>query len=429
MVAEAIVENKSEEKPKSKAKEKATKATKAPKETKEKPKKATVSKTNAETAAELNTESSIPTTEKDETKDETKEETKEVKEVKEANQKPVTVPSIPPPPVPIKGRKTRGVKIISRHEELGNFQMTGPIGGGQGHVILHLKCSLEDLREYNLEKKRLFVFNDPLKYDPDVPLDPEIVVTSYNDCCDNVVFSVYEDDPKDDAAILEEDAAAALNPDTLCARCRDTIVREEEVKEMNTIHQKLRRIKIALYKNAVAADKTSACFWCAHAFDTPPCYIPQYEINQTYYGYGCFCCPECATAHLMKQGLDESTKFDRYHLINKIYKTVYEYKTNIRPAPDPHYLLNTFYGDLTIEEYRKLLKTPKVLFFVDKPMTRILPELHEEMVEHSSLGGQNFSKTGVYKVKRESEKEEAPKKTSLWEKPTKKRGGTLTPHI
>ena len=53
-------------------------------------------------------------------------------------------------------------------------------------------------------------------------------------------------------------------------------------------------------------------------------------------------------------------------------------------------------------------------------MTRILPELHEEMIENS-LGGQNFSKTGVYKVKRESEKEEAPKKTSLWEKPTKKR--------
>jgi hypothetical protein len=323
--------------------------------------------------------------------------------------------------VPLKGgRKTRGAKIISRHEELGNFQTGTLSGGGQGHVILHLKCSLDDLREYNLEKKRLFVFNDPLKYDPDVPLSPEIVVTSYNDCCDNVIFSVYEDDPKDVADAPEEDAAAAINPDTLCARCRETVTRDEEIKEMNTIHQKLRRIKIALYKNTVAADKTSACFWCAHAFDTPPCYIPQYEINQTYYGYGCFCCPECATAHLMKQGLDESTKFDRYHLINKIYKTVYEYKTNIRPAPDPHYLLNTFYGDLTIEEYRKLLNTPKVLFFVDKPMTRILPELHEEMIEHS-LGGQNFSKTGVYKVKRESEKEEAPKKTSLWEKPNKKR--------
>jgi len=325
-----------------------------------------------------------------------------------------------------RGRKARGAKIISRHEELGNYQsgITPAAAMGQGiggHVILHLKCSLEDLREYNLEKKRMFVFNDPLKYDPDVPVAPDIV-TSYNDC-DNIIFAAYEDEPRDDSA-SQEMTSTTPPPDAekLCVRCHETIVREEESKEMNTIHHKLKRLKISLYKNNMAAEKTSACFWCAHPFDNPPCYIPQYEINQTYHVYGCFCCPECAVAYLMKQGLDESTKFDRYHLMNKIYKPVYNYTRNICPAPNPHYLLDTFYGDLTIEEYRKLLKTPKLLFFVEKPMTRILPELHEEMVDQiPALGSQNYSKTGVYKVKRESEKEEAPTKASLWEKPTKKK--------
>ena len=34
------------------------------------------------------------------------------------------------------------------------------------------------------------------------------------------------------------------------------------------------------------------------------------------------------------------------------------------------------YGNLTIQEYRKLLKSERLLLIVDKPLTRILPELH-----------------------------------------------------
>jgi hypothetical protein len=134
-----------------------------------------------------------------------------------------------------RGRKARGAKIISRHEELGNYQsgITPAAAMGQGiggHVILHLKCSLEDLREYNLEKKRMFVFNDPLKYDPDVPVAPDIV-TSYNDC-DNIIFAAYEDEPRDDSAD-QEMTSTTPPPDAekLCVRCHETIVREEESKE------------------------------------------------------------------------------------------------------------------------------------------------------------------------------------------------------
>ena len=54
------------------------------------------------------------------------------------------------------------------------------------------------------------------------------------------------------------------------------------------------------------------------------------------------------------------------------------YKKNIKPAPDPHYLLDKFFGNLTIQEYRKLLKTEHLLLVVDKPMTRVLPELFED---------------------------------------------------
>jgi hypothetical protein len=127
------------------------------------------------------------------------------------------------------------------------------------------------------------------------------------------------------------------------------------------------------------------------------------------YGYGSFCRPECAVAYLFRENIDDSVKFERYQLLNNIYGKVYEYKQNIKPAPDPHYLLDKFYGQLSIQEYRKLLKTQHMLLTVEKPMTRTLPEMHEDTGDFTLSG----NKTGIYKVKRESEKEQGPTKTSI----------------
>jgi hypothetical protein len=129
------------------------------------------------------------------------------------------------------------------------------------------------------------------------------------------------------------------------------------------------------------ADKKSACFWCTYEFDNPTCYIPKYESDSGIFAYGSFCRPECAVAFLLKEGLDDSTKFERYHLLNQIYGKIYDYKKNIKPAPNPYYTLEKFYGNLSIQEYRKLLKTEHMLLTIEKPLTRTLPELHEETDE------------------------------------------------
>jgi hypothetical protein len=36
--------------------------------------------------------------------------------------------------------------------------------------------------------------------------------------------------------------------------------------------------------------------------------------------------------------------------MNHIYSKIYDYTKNIKPAPDPHYMLDKFYGNLTIQE-------------------------------------------------------------------------------
>jgi hypothetical protein len=80
----------------------------------------------------------------------------------------------------------------------------------------------------------------------------------------------------------------------------------------------------------------------------------------------------------MEENIDSSAKFERYQLLNHIYSKIYEYKKNIKPAPNPYYMLDKYYGNLTIQEYRSLLKNDRLFLIVDKPLTRTLPELHED---------------------------------------------------
>lgn len=147
---------------------------------------------------------------------------------------------------------------------------------------------------------------------------------------------------------------------------------------MKTIWKKLEKLSNNLHIDNIC-DKKSACFHCSYDFDNIPIYIPKYELNKTYYVYGCFCSPECACAYLMNEkSIDTTTRFERYQLLNFLYCKIYDYSKNIKPAPCPYYMLDKYYGSLTIQEYRKLLKNERLLLIVDKPLIRALPELHDE---------------------------------------------------
>jgi hypothetical protein len=282
---------------------------------------------------------------------------------------------------------------------------------------------MQDLNVHNTHINQMVT--DPTIYNPTIP--PSIL--TYNN--DNSIFTSFDNNNSIEKPIEKKDYAyAEFEPKNLssvsniCHSCSMKICDElpvvnEEDDNINIkdVNSKLKRLKIQLYKNS-NPDKKSACFWCTYEYDNPSCYIPKYENDDQIFGYGSFCRPECAVAFLMKENLDDSTKFERYHLLNQIYSKVYDYVKNIKPAPNPYFLLDKFYGNLTIQEYRKLLKTEHMLLVIDKPLTRILPELHEDNEDFimNIYGGttkpnQNIS--GVYKVKRESEQQKGPSKKSI----------------
>ena len=304
-----------------------------------------------------------------------------------------------------RGRKPKGGKLTSK--QVDQEQKPEPVA----NIILHLKCSLSDLDDYNTQMTKMIT--DPLEYNPSAPP----TVLTYND--EQMSLLSYKNETV--FSDVQKNAYVPQPTETyVCTKCStlpETTEDDDSSIQIKDVNSKLKKLKINLYKN-VNTDKKSACFWCTYDFDNPPCYIPKYEIDGQIYGYGSFCRPECAVAHLMKEHLDDSTKFERYHLLNQIYSKIYDFKKNIKPAPNPYYLLEKFYGTLTIQEYRKLLKTEHMLLVIDKPMTRVLPELHEDTEDFiSNIYGVSKStgpsQQGTYKVKRQSEKQQGPSKNSI----------------
>ena len=268
-----------------------------------------------------------------------------------------------------RGRKPKGGKIVQSTLSSDNNNSTP-------NVILQLKCGADDLKNLgNFSSKE---FN----YAPQ-QIDEKINPYQFNE--ENNCFGIVnQPEIKTETIIVDEN------------------VLDDNESDKESIYQKLKMLAHDLHTNNLS-DKRSACFWCTHDFDNPPIYVPKHVINGTYHVYGCFCSPECAAGHLFKQSdIDASSKFERYTLLNHIYCKIYNYDKNIKPAPDPHYTLSKFYGSLSIQEYRHLLKNERLLLIVDKPLVRSLPELH---VDNDDFIINNRNAGGKFKLKTRDRKQ------------------------
>ena len=242
-----------------------------------------------------------------------------------------------------RGRKPKGGKII---EKVKNNIFLNEV---KPNIILHLKCNSKDINnDSNNKNFDGYMFSE----------------NKFN----NLNYNFIEDGSECLTNNVKEEISYNLEENCI----------EENNKNLNKeIHRKLKELSINLHTNNIP-DKKSCCFWCTYDFDNPPIFIPKHEINNQYFVYGCFCSLECACAYLMEENIDQASKFERYALLNFIYGKLYNYEKNIKPAPNPYYTLDKYYGNLSIQEYRKLLKSERLLLIVDKPLSRQLPELHED---------------------------------------------------
>ena len=308
---------------------------------------------------------------------------------KKRGRKPKKKTDVVKPPPKKRGRKPKGGKIIKKNEKIKTAEQEAP-----PNIILQLKCKSSDL------KSTINFTND---YNPNIA-NPE----AYNIQNNTKMLDLQYEEIKHETVTPQTNVKFENN--FITSGFKEKKEPSSEKINIRQIWEKLNILKRKLRCNDVS-DKRSACFWCTYEFDNPAIYIPKRYNNNLLEVYGCFCSPECALAHLKNEEIDNSTKWERYALLNNVYSKIYNYTKNIKPAPNPHYALDKFYGNLTIHEYRKLLQNDRILMVVDKPMTKVLPELYEENNEMPNvynnmlITNQSSNKTDNFRLKRSQTKQ------------------------
>ena len=297
-----------------------------------------------------------------------------------------------------RGRKPKGGKIIKTIDN--TISPNTPV---KENVILHLKCKSEQLNEINNMLTNMDYepnINDVKPYnnnDNDMNLISNVVNGSNNVIPQHgrqyIELTVTDNNTYQNDGFNQTEHNTTKTYDEPCL-CDET-----------TIWKKIKYLNNKLHNNKIS-DKNSSCFWCSCEFTTPPIYIPKSFINNTYEVYGSFCMPECAVGYLFRENIDNTTRWERYAMLNTIYSGIFNYDKNIKPAPEPYYILDKYYGTLSIDEYRKLMRSDKLLMVVDKPLTRVLPELYDDNnefnINNSSL--QSNKQSQQYKLKRTKKK-------------------------
>lgn len=250
-----------------------------------------------------------------------------------------------------RGRKPKGGKIVDS-----SLNHKIPVQIKQ-NIILHLKCHTSDI-----ENKP---FLSDMVYNPDIEQ-----VNAFDGC--NINYEVISSDKKNVPSAMKTSIA------TTSGKCSN--------QQENIIWENLRKLKKQFTMNNNINDKRSACFWCTCEFDSHPIYIPKCKIKNMYEVYGYFCSPECSVAYLYKEHIDTSTRWERYALLYAMYSSILGYNTKIKPSPDPYYMLDKYFGNMSIEEYRTLSKMNMNIMILNKPITRIVPEIcdsYEDVDIHS----------------------------------------------
>jgi len=279
-----------------------------------------------------------------------------------------------------RGRKPKGGKVI---QHLANDNATISL---VPNIILHLKCNALDAHNNNLSSNENFKPGDVVSFN-----EMENKGSDLNDSYHSQMNSIGMDDSKPiDAYNYLNDNESDDNDD-------------DDNNSIKDILKKLNHLKTSFHRSDVfqaigAAPRRSCCFWDTCEFDTPPIYLPKsISNNGGYVVYACFCSPECALAYLMNERIDTSVKFERCQMLNAMHGKI---NVSIKPAPNPQYILSKFYGNLSIQEYRKLFKSEQIVYVVNKPLTHILPEIYEE--NNDFMLNNKIIPTNNYKLKKKT---------------------------
>ena len=222
-------------------------------------------------------------------------------------------------------------------------------------LIVHLPIHSRDVINHDM----------PIVYDPQPPGDT-VPYDSFNPFQDEVETVIHEVAPVVPVA---------------------TATKEVKVEEID--YYNLKGTLLVHYKGSsdvkqIPTTSDAACLWCCHLFTHRPVILPTRDTGEYIEVTGNFCSPECAVAYLFDIRQDSHTRWEQLSLLYRIYGQVCH--GNIHPAP-ARTTLRLFGGVLSIEEYRQLLQSQKVLIDVHlPPMVSILATMDTKPIDFYDSG-------------------------------------------
>lgn len=230
-----------------------------------------------------------------------------------------------------------------------------------------------------IQSKDVLINDMPITYDPHPPIEAQ----PYDVNAENPFHEELEHihDPISHQSI-DTSTISTKNDEISSSSTNITTNTANPVDEID--FYRLKATFLVQYKNSsdvktIPTSTDAACFWCCHTFTHRPVVLPVRDTGEHLVVMGNFCCPECACSYLFDMRQDSHMRWEQLSLLYRVYGEVCG--GNIHPAPH-RTLLKMFGGCLSIEQYRKMIRSHHVRVDIHlPPMVSILATMDTKPID------------------------------------------------
>jgi hypothetical protein len=273
------------------------------------------------------------------------------------------------------GQQEKPIKKTTRKKQFPVVAIITP-DGIEGSLIPEVKRPL--IVHFPIHSKDIQTNDMPLTYDPMPPTD----AMPYDSNADN---PFYEGVENIESHTVVAQQATVTQPETNNVTNSDTNTNTNtQMSEQNNDYYNMKTTLLVQFKDStetktIPLTSDAACFWCCHTFNHRPVVLPIRDTGEHLEVTGNFCCPECASSYLFDMRQDSHTRWEQLALLYRVYGEMCNGK--IHPAPSKN-ALKLFGGNLSIQEYRNLIRSYNVRIDIHlPPMVSILSTMDTKPID------------------------------------------------
>ena len=273
------------------------------------------------------------------------------------------------------GVKDEKPKKTTKKKQFPVVAIIGP-EGIKGNLLPEIRRPL--IVHLPIQSKDVYDNDMPIMYDPRPPTE----AMPYDMNLDNPFYESVENLETATNTIITPQPVESIKQEAVVEPTN--VINNTSVPDTEIDYYNLKSTLLVQYKDSsevktIPQTSDIACFWCCHTFTNRPVILPIRDTGEYLHVTGNFCSPECATAHLFDMRQDAHTRWEQLALLYRVYGDACQGK--IHPAPSRS-ILKLFGGNLSIQEYRQLIRSHKVRVDIHlPPMVSILATMDTKPID------------------------------------------------